>query len=289
MNSTPQTFVSRHYQSTDGLRLHYRDYAGPADAPFTVICVPGLTRNARDFEALAPHLAARYRVLCVELRGRGLSQYATDPMTYVPLTYVRDIETLIDHAGLAAAALIGTSLGGLVSILCAAIIPAKVFGVVLNDAGTDIDPTGLARIRGYVGKAPPVVTWDDAAKAIQFLDGIIYPDYTAADWARTARRRFIENPDGTLRLDYDMNISKTMALPETTPDMWPYFRKLTDIPTLVLRGATSDILAAETVTRMKEAVHKLKAVEIPNRGHTPYLDEPLSLSAIDTFLAGLAR
>src|SRR5262249_38785001 len=156
---------------------HYREYAGPADAPFTVICIPGLTRNARDFEALAPHLAERYRVLCVELRGRGLSQYAPDPMTYVPLTYVRDVAALLDHAGLAHAALIGTSLGGMVSMLLTAMMPARVLGVVLNDVGTEVDPRGLARIASYVGKTPPVVTWDDAAKAIQYLDGAIYPDY----------------------------------------------------------------------------------------------------------------
>ena len=164
---TEAPFTSRFYTSPDGLKLHYRDYPGPSNAPFAVLCIPGLTRNARDFEELAPHLAAKYRVLCVELRGRGLSEYAKDPMTYVPPVYVRDVAALIKAASLSQVALIGTSLGGIISMVLAGVMPAKLLGVVLNDIGPEIDPAGLARIAGYLGKTKPVTTWDEAAAAVQ--------------------------------------------------------------------------------------------------------------------------
>ena len=280
-------YVSRTYTSADGLKLHYRDYQGPADAPFTVICVPGLTRNARDFEALAPHLATKYRVWCLDLRGRGLSAYATDPMTYVPATYVRDVIALFQQTALKQAAFVGTSLGGIVSTLFAAVMPAKVLGVVVNDIGPELDPAGLARIGSLVGRSRPIATWDDAIAAIEDIDRTVFPDYGPADWDRVARRRFVENPDGTLRSDYDLNISKPFAKPGLMPDLWPFFRRLEAIPALVIRGALSDLLSTTTVTRMTVALPRLAAVEVPNRGHAPYLDEPMALAAIDDFLAGL--
>jgi pimeloyl-ACP methyl ester carboxylesterase len=286
--SADQTFVSRFYLSDDGLKLHYREYAGPPSAPMTVLCIPGLTRNARDFEELAPHLAARYRVWCLELRGRGDSAYAKDPMTYTPATYVRDVATLFKATGLGRAAFIGTSLGGLVSTLFTALMPAKVLGVILNDIGPDIDAKGLARIAGYLGKSRPITTWDEAADAIRDLDGVIYPDYTRDDWMRMARRRFVQNAEGAFRPNYDLDISKPFA-GAATPDLWPFFERLRDIPAMVIRGATSDLLAAETVERMRARVPTLAAVEVPNRGHTPNLDEPMALSAIDDFLAKLPR
>ncbi len=285
MSSVTEPFVSRTFQSPDGLRLHYRDYAGPADAPFTVICLPGLTRNARDFEQLAPHLATRYRVWCLEFRGRGESEYASDPMTYVPPTYVRDLAALFKATGLGQAALIGTSLGGLVSTIFAALMPAKVLGVVLNDIGPELDPTGLARIASYVGKTRPVASWEDAADVVEMLDRVVYPEYTRADWLRMGRRRFVKNPDGTFRPNYDLDISKPFTA--KTPDLWPFFRRLRVMPSLVIRGAHSDLLALATVVRMKAEIPSLRTVEVPNRGHAPNLDEPEALAAIDRLLADL--
>jgi pimeloyl-ACP methyl ester carboxylesterase len=279
-------FVSRFYQSADGLKLHYREYAGPPNAPLTVLCLPGLTRNARDFEDLAPHLAQRYRVLCAEFRGRGLSAYAHDPMTYVPQMYVRDMAALMKAARAPQVALIGTSLGGIVSTLMAAVMPAKVLGVVINDIGPDLSKEGLTRIAGYLGKGATVSTWDEAAKVMASMDGIIYPDYGPEDWHRMARRRYIETPDGSLRPDYDFNISKPFG-GAAAPDLWPFFARLGLVDAMALRGSTSDILTAETFARMGKTIPHLRCVEVPNRGHTPYLDEPTALSAIDGFLAGL--
>jgi pimeloyl-ACP methyl ester carboxylesterase len=286
-DASPRRFTACRFRTGDGLELAYRDYRGPRDAPFTVICLPGLTRNVRDFEDLAPRLAARWRVLCLDTRGRGESARATDPMTYVPKSYVADLGALIAHEGLSEVALIGTSLGGMVATLFTAIHPEKVLGVVLNDVGPEIDPRGLARIAGYVGKTPPIETWEDAADAVADIDSGNFPDYGPADWLRQAKRRYAEGPDGRPRLDYDLDIAKAFATPAATPEQWPFFHRLSNVPALLLRGATSDVLARETVERMKAAAPGLTAVEIEGRGHTPALDEPQALAAIEGFLASL--
>jgi pimeloyl-ACP methyl ester carboxylesterase len=281
-------FISRFYTSADGLKLHYRDYAGPAGARLTIICLPGLTRNARDYEDLAPHLARRYRVLCPEFRGRGLSAYASDPSTYVPQVYLRDTVRLFAAAGVRRAAIVGTSLGGMVGVLLAAAMPAKVLGLVINDIGPRIEPTGINRIAGYVGKSAPVTNWDEAAAAIKRLDGEIYPEYGPADWLRMAHRRFVQNSDGSFRPDYDFAIAKPFAGGGGTPDLWPFFARLKTVPTLLFRGANSDLLSRETVTRLASMLPDMRAIEVPNRGHTPSLSEPESLAAIDDFLAHLS-
>lgn len=280
-------FTSRFYTSPDGLTLHYRDYAGPPGARLTVVCIPGLTRNARDFEDVAPHLASRYRVICPELRGRGLSGYAPDPMTYVPVTYVRDIVALLDSASLAHVAVIGTSLGGIISMLMATFIPHRLLGVVINDIGPTLDPVGLARIGSYVGRTKAISTWAEAAAAIEAIDGAIFPDYTAEDWVRMAKRRFVETPEGAIKPDYDLNISKPFVANAKAVDLWPFFSAFRMMPILALRGALSDLLSPAIFDRMQDIVPRLVRVTVPNRGHAPYLDEPEARSAIDRFLDAL--
>ena len=281
------TYTSRFYTSPDGLKLHYRDYAGPPGARLTVLCIPGLTRNARDFEDVAPHLAGRYRVLCVELRGRGLSDYAPDPMTYVPATYVRDIIALLDSASLMRVAIIGTSLGGIISMLLASVIPHRLLGVVINDIGPELDSAGLARIAGYVGRTRPISNWDEAAAAIEAIDGAVFPEYKGADWVRMARRRFVEQPEGGLRPDYDLNISKPFVSTARAGDLWPFFQSFRALPILALRGAQSDLLSPRVFDEMQAVVPNLRRVTVPNRGHAPYLDETEARAAIDTFLDSL--
>jgi pimeloyl-ACP methyl ester carboxylesterase len=281
-------FVSRFYMSSDGLQLHYREFSGPPNAPLTVLCLPGLTRNARDFDGIAPHLAQRYRVLCAEFRGRGLSAYAPDPATYTPPTYMRDMGRLLTAAGVPQVALLGTSLGGLVSMLMTAVMPERVLGVVLNDVGPELDPRGLQRIAGYLGKGATVKSWDEAAAIMASMDGMIYPDYGPDDWLAMARRRYVATPEGALRPDYDFNIARPFDS-KATPDLWPFFHRLRAVPTLALRGATSDLLAPEVFARMGREIPSMRLVEVPNRGHTPYLDEPQARDAIDAFLAALPR
>lgn len=274
-----------HVTTGDGLRLHAIDYQPASAARHTIICLPGLTRNARDFEALAPRLAVTHRVICLDQRGRGHSDYAADPMSYVPQSYVNDLAILIGRLAPGPVVLIGTSLGALVATLFAAMRPEIVAGLVLNDSGPDIDPRGLARIGGYVGQPASFANWQEAAQFVARQDAVVYPDYTPADWLRLAHRRFIEDEPGLLRLDYDMAIARPFSSPATTPDQWPFFRQLRPIPTLVLRGAESDILSAATLAAMHDAVPDLISVEVPGRGHAPSLDEPEALAAIDRLLA----
>ena len=281
-------FESRYYTSEDGTRLHYREYAGPPNARLTIICIPGLTRNARDFEDLAPHLALRYRVLCVDLRGRGLSENAADPMTYIPPVYVQDMVTLLESINLKHVALIGTSLGGIISMILGATIPDRVLGIVLNDVGPEISPAGLSRIGKYVGKTKPIANWDEAAAAVRLIDGEIFPDYQSHDiWLKMARRRFVEREDGSLRPNYDLDIAKPFAESPTAVNLWPFFKKLKRIPSLAIRGETSDLLSEETFVQMKYAVPKVEQVTVKDRGHAPHLDESEALTAIDEFLQSL--
>jgi pimeloyl-ACP methyl ester carboxylesterase len=285
--AAPAAFSSRFYTSPDGLKLHYREYAGPPDARLTVVCIPGLTRNARDFEDVAPHLATRYRVICPELRGRGLSAYASDPMTYVPVTYVRDIVALLESAGLKRVAVIGTSLGGIISMLLATFIPHRLLGVVINDIGPTLDPVGLARIGSYVGRSKPMGTWAEAAAAIEAIDGVIFPDYKGEDWVRMAKRRFVETPEGAIKPDYDLNISKPFVANAKAVDLWPFFSSFRMMPILAIRGALSDLLSPAIFDRMQAEIPDLVRITVPNRGHAPYLDEPEARAAIDRFLDAL--
>lgn len=284
-------FLDRFVTTSDGLKLHLRDYPGPAAAPLTVLCIPGLTRNARDFEDLAPHLAAKYRVLCVELRGRAGSDYAKDFTTYQPAVYVRDMIALLDQMGLPSVALIGTSLGGIISTILGAVASTRVLGIVLNDIGPEVDTSGITRIAAYVARGYSGPSWEAAAGALRELDGKIFPTFTQADWIRMAKRRFVEAPDGTIRHDYDLNLAKAFGDASKAQDnaagLRPFFAQLTNIPVLGIRGALSDVLSPKTFADMKRILPQLEQCIVADRGHTPYLDEPEALSAIDSFLARL--
>ena len=282
-------FEDRHWTSEDGLRLHYRNYAGPQvgqDAKSPVICIPGLTRNARDFEALAECLATRRRVLCLDLRGRGDSAYAKDPATYTPLTYVTDMEALFDQAGIARFVAVGTSLGGLVTMLLAARQADRLAGAVLNDVGPEVSGAGIARIGGYVGQGRSFETWMHAARALQESQGEMFPDFSIADWLTLAKRSMTLGSNGQIVFDYDMKISEPFATPSNAvpPDLWPCWRALAGRPVLVLRGALSDILAPETAARMIAEVPEAELVTLPRLGHAPTLDEPAAVAAIERLL-----
>src|SRR5690606_18132929 len=184
-------------------------------------------------------------------------------------------------------ALIGTSLGGIISMVLATVIPARLLGVVLNDIGPELDPAGLARIGSYVGRTKPIQTWDEAAAAIEAIDDVVFPEYRGNDWIRMARRRFVESPEGGLRADYDANISKPFVANAKAVNLWPFFRSLRVMPVLSIRGAHTDLLSIEVFEKMQAEVPHLKRVTVPNRGHAPYLDEPEARASIDAFLASL--
>jgi pimeloyl-ACP methyl ester carboxylesterase len=278
-------FEDCYWTSRDGLRLHYRDYPGRDDRP-VVICLPGLTRNARDFEALAPRLAGEWRVLCPEMRGRGDSAYAKDSATYNPFQYVDDVNHLLDEVGIGRYVPIGTSLGGLMTMILAMNAPDRIAGAVLNDIGPVLEPEGLARIGGYVGQGRSFPTWMHAARAIEEAQAIAYPGYGIDDWLAMAKRLMVLSSNGRIVFDYDMKIAEPFA--RTTdapaPDLWPGVEALAGKPVLLLRGALSDVLSAATLDRMCAMLPACDAVTLPGVGHAPTLDEPEAVAAIERLL-----
>lgn len=268
----------------DRLKLHYRDYAGSADRP-PLLCLPGLTRNVRDFAGLAKRYSPRFRVLALEFRGRGGSDYDPVPARYMPPTYVHDTIELLDHLDVPEAIFVGTSLGGLVTLGFAALAPQRIAGAILNDVGPEIDSAGLDRIRGYVGRPVRFADWEAAARQLQANNASLSARYTDQDWLRMARRTCRED-QGEVCFDYDMAIAAPLsAAPVPTIDMWPLFRALAARPLLVIRGERSDLLSAETAERMKQEAPDMELALVEGVGHAPDLDEPEALAAIDAFLS----
>jgi pimeloyl-ACP methyl ester carboxylesterase len=279
-----------YWWSNDGLRLHARDYPGDAQA-LPVLCIPGLTRNARDYDALARRIAGKRRVLAVDLRGRGESAYAKDPMSYVPLTYAQDLAALLTEQKIGRFVAIGTSLGGMVTMLLAGMLPGRIAGALLNDVGPEIEPAGLARIRGYVGRSSTWPTWMHAARATQEANADIYPDWGIEEWLAMAKRLYRLNANGRIVLDYDLKIAEPFRVPgnEAGPDMWRALAALGPAPVLVVRGGKSDILSAATAERMVAALPDVELVTLPGIGHAPTLAEPAVQGAIDRLLARAAK
>jgi pimeloyl-ACP methyl ester carboxylesterase len=297
---TAAAYREQRLTSAEGLELYCRIYEqqtpagisaaeGPrAPKSLTVLCLPGLTRNSRDFEALAPHLAARHRVVCPDLRGRGFS--ARDPQwqNYHPGTYLADLQRLLQTLELERVAIIGTSLGGLLGMMLGATTPERVAGLVLNDIGPEIDPKGVERIKSYTGMLPPVRTWDDAVAQLRAVYGEAWPGLSDEKWSVLVRRGYREDAAGVPVLDCDPRVGDALrAAPAVPGGLWPLFARLHAIPMLVIRGALSDILSVSTLERMQREKPDLESLTVGNRGHVPLLDEPEALAAIDRFLGRL--
>ena len=277
---------SLYFASADGLRLHCARYSARSRGGLPVLCLPGLTRNSRDFEALAQHLQAHHEVLALDLRGRGRSDRDPDPMHYQLPVYVRDALGLLDARAIARTVVIGTSLGALMGMVMAASAPQRIAGVVLNDAGPEFDPAGIRRITGYAGKLPPVTSWAQAAAQAREVYGQALPGLSDEDWLAYARRGYREGADGRPEPDVDPKIAEAFkAAPAGPANLWPVFALAHAVPMLVLRGELSDLLSAATVERMAREHPNLTAVTVPRRGHAPLLDEPECVAAIDGFLA----
>ena len=272
----------------DGLKLHYRDYPGASDRP-PILCLHGLTRNSRDFADFAKRYSPAFRILALEFRGRADSDYDPLPMRYNPLTYAGDVLELLDQLSLDRAIFVGTSLGGLVTMTIAAMAPQRIAGTVLNDIGPDVDPGGIHRILSYVGKDRRFRSWDEAADAIASNYGAAFDRYTHDDWVKMAKRNCRE-VDGEIRFDYDMAIAEPFRTTGPTPhvDLWPLFAVLASKPLLVVRGAKSDLLTADTVGKMREIASDAKFAVVDGVGHAPELNEPEAVAAIDAFLGGFA-
>jgi pimeloyl-ACP methyl ester carboxylesterase len=283
-----KTFREEYYRSGDGLTLYSRIYeAAIRDGP-SVLCLHGLTRNCRDFEDLAPHLATRFQVVVPDLRGRGCSARDPNMHNYNVQTYLADMLVLLDALGAARVVVIGTSLGGMLGMMLAATRPERVAGIVLNDVGAEVDPAGVARIMGYAGRLTPVQSWPEAVAQAQAVYGSAWPALDTARWQVLARRAYCEDAAGVPQLDVDPMIGEALRRGPGTPvDLWPLWGTLQDVPTLAIRGERSDILSAETFVRMKCEKPNLEQLTVLNRGHVPLLDEPECLAAIDSFLSRL--
>lgn len=278
-------YSDAYFTNRDGLKLHYRDYhIAPTGAP-TVLCMPGLTRNAKDFGYLANHLAHRCRMICAEQRGRGLSDYDPDPGRYSPATYVDDMFELLDHLGLTSVYVVGTSLGGLMTMMMQAMRPGIFKAAIINDIGPEVDPAGIARITSYVGKGTPPETWDQAVSATKAANANVYPHFKDADWREFTELLYAEK-DGKPVAAYDPAIRNnfTQKTDQAAPDLWPVFAAMHSIPLLVLRGETSDILSADTLVRMQSEHPNCTAVTVPRIGHVPQMREPEVLAAIDRII-----
>ena len=282
-----ERYADRQLVVRDGLRLHYRDYCGASGKP-PILCLHGLTRNARDFAGFAERYSPRFRVLALDFRGRGASDYDPLPMRYNPLSYAGDVLELLDQLELPQAIFVGTSLGGLVTMTIGAMARDRIAATILNDVGPDVAPGGVDRILTYVGKDLRFKTWDEAADKIASNYGASFQRYTHDDWVNMAKRNCREEL-GEIRFDYDMAIAEPFKTLGPTPkvDLWPLFEALGSKPLLVVRGEKSDLLTADTAARMKQVAPDMELVTVPGVGHAPELNEPEAVFAIDTFLASL--
>jgi len=277
-------FADRYWTSADGIKLHYRDYAGPHERP-PILCIPGLTRNARDFEPVADRYAGQWRVLAIDLRGRGGSGRDPDPANYAPAVYVADVMKFLDQLGIADAVFIGTSLGGLCTMLLAASDPERIAGALLNDIGPVIDQAGIDRIGDYVGRDTRYASWDEVIAEAATNHGATFPNWGRDEWERHVRR-ICREEKGAIRFDYDMAIADNFKRAAGKPqiDFWPYYRALEGRPVTILRGAHSDLLSAATAQAMAEALSGAELVTVPYVGHTPSFEEPESQAAVDRLL-----
>lgn len=291
--SEPALWHDGWWESEDGLKLHFRDYparnGGPDALP--VLCIPGLTRNAREFERLAEDLSAGWRVICIELRGRGESEYARDPASYVPMQYVADLHAFFAQTGIERAVFFGTSLGGIVTMLSALAAPQRIAGVMLNDIGPVIEREGLDHIREYVGQGRSFPTWMHAARALQEVHGDVHPGWGIEQWIVFAKQLMELGGSGNIRFDYDMRIADAFSAGYDgqsivgAEDLWPAFEALAGRPVLVVHGETSGILSAATAREMIGRIPGAELVTVPDTGHTPTLDEHPVREAIARLLA----
>lgn len=294
------SYTEHHYRSRDGLSLYYRSYGSGANV---VLCLPGLTRNCKDFEELAERLSGQWRVISPDLRGRGQSARDPKPGHYNVGTYVRDVWKLLDELNIEYFTVIGTSLGGLMAMAMADQHARRLQGVVLNDIGPEVPPEAIARILQYAGRTPPAEDWQAAAAQARQAYGLAFPDVPEDFWLAYIQLSYRENAAGKLEPDMDPAIGEVLRKPPAflkwlqwlrrhglvrrlggiSIDPWDAFRALT-MPCLLLRGALSDVLTGAIVQRMQQVKSDLEVVTVPDRGHTPLLDEPVALAAIDRFL-----
>ena len=283
--------ISTFLSAPDGLRLHARCHGRRSAQPLPVVCLPGLARTAADFDALGTALAGHpshgRRVVALDYRGRGQSEYDRDPVNYSFQTELADVLAAVTALDCSPAIFVGTSRGGILTMLLAALRPTAIAGVVLNDIGPVIEPKGLMRIKGYVGKLPQPRSFEEGAEILRRLFDAQFPKLTPQDWLASAHRAFKQDKD-RLVPTYDVNLAKTMKgidFERPLPPLWPQFDALRNVPMMAIRGANSDILSAATVEAMRARRTALETLEVPDQGHAPLLAETDVIERIADFAA----
>lgn len=296
-------YKEHHYNSHDGLSLYYREYGS---GERTIVCIPGLTRNSKDFHRLATQLSSEegggWRVLCPDLRGRGQSEYDPNWEQYLPPTYVQDMWALLDDLSLRKVVIIGTSLGGLMAMIMADQQPERLQAVVLNDIGPEITPSSTKRIQSYVGRTPPQDSLEAVTVQVKAAYELAFPNQSDEFWQDIVESTWRKREDGRFEPDFDPAIGdalrkavKSMGMVKwlrrfgikrmkgLNLDPWDNFRAMT-MPVLLLRGELSDVLSPEITQRMKQEKPDLVVVEVPERGHAPTLNENVARKALAGFL-----
>jgi pimeloyl-ACP methyl ester carboxylesterase len=272
-NPTRDVFVT----AQDGLRLHVREYGLRTAPGLSVVCLPGLARTVGDFDALAPALAfgpQPRRVIAIDSRGRGQSDYDSNVENYNVAVELGDVVTILTALEIGPAVFVGSSRGGILTMLLGVAHPTAIAGAVLHDIGPVIEPKGLARIKSYVGKLPQPRTFAEGGEILRRLFDAQFPKLSPAQWLAAAERTW-KMDDGELVPTYDVRLSRTLAefdIERPLPPLWNEFDALKRIPILVIRGANSDILSAKTVTAMRAHHPAMEWIEVPDQGHVPLLD-----------------
>ncbi|WP_299656135.1 alpha/beta fold hydrolase [uncultured Tateyamaria sp.] len=268
------------FETSDGLSLYFEDEG----QGLPLLCLPGLTRTTQDFQYLTPHLPP-CRLIKMDYRGRGQSQWDETWQNYTLPIEVRDVMELMDHLSLSSVAILGTSRGGLNAMGLAAAAPDRLLGAALNDVGPELDPAGLSGIMTFLGKRPAARTHAEAAAALAYVlkgfDGV-----SPERWMQEAQTHFVETEDG-LNITYDPHLRDAVEAGGDVPDLWPFFDALADKPVCLIRGANSDLLSTETAQKMRTRRPDMIFADVPGRGHVPFLDEPEALDAIRAWMEKL--
>ncbi len=282
---TNQLYKEKYYTSQDGLKLYYRHYDNGDKSLPTLLMMSGIARTSADFEILALKYKDRFNIICPDYRGRGNSEWAKDWKTYNPVQYAQDIQHLLVASQTKKIALIGTSLGGVVSLILSVLIPHQISGIILNDIGAEIEFKDMGKLVAYIEKNPIFSSWEETEAYAKETYAFMRMDRDPRVWEQFLKGTYRENKDGNIRTSWDPKIAMPIKkVNGSIGDLWIPYKAIHKIPTLLLRGEFSNLLSPETVAKMKKLKPNLEAITIPGAGHPPSLNEPESLIAIENFL-----
>ncbi|MDC0073823.1 alpha/beta hydrolase [Alphaproteobacteria bacterium] len=269
--------------SQDGLKLYFRDYKNDFSKKKPIICLPGMTRNSKDFHEFAETFVKDRRIICPDLRGRGKSDYDKNVKNYwLPYKYTSDVLSIMTASSISEAYFVGTSLGGLLAMQMAVVRPSSICGIVLNDIGPELPINAVNRISNQSSKSKGFNSWDEAMKYLKENFKNTHPKISDLKWLNLAKKNFQEK-DGLIQTDYDIKIINNLKKNSTKQNLWILYESIKKIPTLLIKGALSDILTNQILNKMVSLKDDLEITEIDFCGHNPFLDEKEAISSIKLF------